>query len=75
MKVGRLSNSDKIDHDLNKLSDQDCLINEVPADDIFLKAKYMFGSVQSWLQSTHRLGLYLLLQCILQQLDLFENGC
>lgn len=49
MKIGPLSHlaihSDKIDHDLNKLSNQDCLIIEVPADVLFLKAKYMFGSV------------------------------
>lgn len=37
--------SDKMDHDLNKLSNQDYLISEAPADVLFLKAKYMFGSV------------------------------
>lgn len=35
----------KIDHNLNKLSNQDYLSNEVPTDVLVLKAKYMFGSV------------------------------
>lgn len=80
MKVGAslTIHSDRIDHDLNKLSNQDYLINEVPAEVLFLKAKYMFGSVQSWLQRAHRLGLFLSfesLQCVLKQLHVLENGC